>query len=185
MRHLIYGYLMRLLGVLRGIVHLGSVTMETHYEAVCRDAFGNIKWIAHEHNLVVTAGLNKLIDACFKTGLTTPAWYLGLKSTGTPNAADTMSSHATWTELVAYSEATRPAFTAGTVSGGSVSNSASKARFTANGSMTVLGLFMTDNNTKSGTTGTLYGAGDFTEGSRAMVSGDTRDVTATVSATAS
>ena len=33
--------------------------------------------------------------------------------------------------------------------------------------------------------GTLYGAADFTEGSRAMVSSDTLDVTATVSATAS
>lgn len=163
---------------------LGAVAMETRYEVVCRDAAGRIKWTATAKNLVVTAGLNKLIDACFKTGLTTPAWYLGLKSTGTPNAADVMSSHATWTELVAYSEATRPAFTPGTVSAGSVSNSASKARFTANGSMTVLGLFLTDNNTKSGTTGTLYGAADFSEGSRGMVTNDTLDVTATISATA-
>jgi hypothetical protein len=164
---------------------LGTVAMETNYEVVCRDKDGNEKWTAHIHNLVVTAGLNKLIDACFKTGLASPAWYLGLKSTGTPLAADTMSSHGSWTELTAYSEAARPTWTPGTVSAGSVSNSASKARFTANGSMTVLGLFMTDNATKSGTTGTLYGAGDFSEGSRTMVSSDTLDVTATVSATAS
>ena len=165
--------------------HLGAVAMETRYEAVCRDAAGRIKWTATAKNLVVTAGLNKLIDACFKTGLASPAWYLGLKSTGTPNAADTSASHATWTELTAYDEATRPAFTAGTVSAGSVSNSASKARFTASGSMTVLGLFLIDNNTRGGTTGTLYGAADFTEGSRAMVDNDTLDVTATISAAAS
>ena len=129
--------------------HLGAVAMETRYEAVCRDAAGRIKWTATAKNLVVTAGLNKLIDACFKTGLASPAWYLGLKSTGTPNGGRRLASHATWTELTAYDEATRPAFTAGTVSAGSVSNSASKARFTASGSMTVLGLFLTDINTKS------------------------------------
>jgi hypothetical protein len=164
---------------------LGAVAMETRYEVVCRDAAGNIKWVATAKNLVVTAGLNALITACFKTIPSSVDWYLGLKSTGTPDAADTMSSHGTWTELTAYSESTRPTWTAGSVSSGSVSNTASKARFTANGSMTVLGLFMTSNNTKSGTTGTLYGAADFTEGSRAMVSSDTLDVTATVSATAS
>ncbi len=163
---------------------LGTVQMETRYEAVCRDASGAIKWIAHVKNLVVTAGLNKLLDAAFKTGLTTPAWYVGLKSTGTPAAGDTMSSHSTWTELTAYSESVRQTFTPGTISGGSVNNSGSKAVFTANGSMTVLGLFLADNSTKSGTTGTLYGAGDFSEGSRAMVSGDTLTVTCTLTAAA-
>ena len=164
--------------------HVGTVEMTTRYEAICRDAQGRVKWIAHATNLVVTAGLNKLIDACFKTGLAAPAWYLGLKSTGTPAAADTMASHATWTELIAYDEAARPAFTAGTVSAGSVSNTAAKARFTASGNMSVLGLFMTDVSTKEGTTGTLYGAADFAEGSRTMVNDDTLDVTATVSAAA-
>jgi len=51
--------------------------------------------------------------------------------------------------------------------------------------MTVVGLLMCSNNTKGGTTGTLYGGADFSEGSRAMVDNDTLDVTATVSATAS
>jgi hypothetical protein len=164
---------------------LGAVAMETYYDVVCRDKDGNFKWRATIENLVVTAGLNKIIDACFKTGLASPAWYLGLKSSGTPSAGDTMGTHATWTELTAYAEAARPTWTPGTVSSGSLSNSASKARFTANGSMTVLGLFMADNSTKGGGTGTLYGAGDFTEGSRTMVSSDTLDVTATVTATAS
>ena len=164
---------------------LGTVAMETRYEAVCRDADGRIKWIATAKNLVVTAGLNKLLDACFKTGLATPLWYLGLKSTGTPQAADTMASHATWTELTAYDEAARPAFTPGTISNGSVSNSAAKAVFTASGNMTVLGIFMATSATKSETGSTLYGAADFSEGSRAMVDNDTLTVTATLSATAS
>jgi hypothetical protein len=165
--------------------HIGNVSMETRYEAVCRDAQGRIKWIATAKNIVVTEGLNTLITACFKTIASSVTWYLGLKSTGTPAAGDVMNSHGTWTELTAYDEAARPGWTAGTVAAGSVSNTASKARFTASGSMTVLGLFMTSVATKGGTTGTLYGAADFTEGSRAMVDNDTLDVTATVSATAS
>ena len=32
------------------------------------------------HNLITTAGVNKLLDATFKTGLTSPAWYVGLIS---------------------------------------------------------------------------------------------------------
>jgi len=166
--------------------NLGSAMMETLYEAICRDKDGHVKWIAHAKNLVVTEGLNTLISNTFKSAAGSVVWYLGLKSTGTPVAGDVMNSHASWTELVAYSEANRVTFNnSGTVTGGSLSNSANKARFTANGNMTVYGLFMTSSNTKSGTTGTLYGAADFSEGSRSMVSSDTLDVTATVSATAS
>ena len=47
--------------------NLGAVAMITFYEAVCRDAQGNIKWVATAKNLVVTEGLNALIAACFKT----------------------------------------------------------------------------------------------------------------------
>jgi len=166
---------------------LGAVKMATHYEVVCRDKDGNLKWIAHADNLVVNEGLTALVTACFKTIPGSVTWYLGLK--GTANAfaaADTMASHVNgWTELTAYDEATRPEWVEGTVTNGSVSNTLSKARFTASGSMTVVGLFMTSNNTKGGTTGTLYGGADFSEGSRAMVDNDTLDVTATVSATAS
>lgn len=166
---------------------LGTVKMKTHYEAVCRDKDGNIKWIATAENLVVTAGLNILLNNTFDTVAGAVLWYLGLKGTATAFVAgDTMSSHGAWTELASYSEANRPAWTKnGASTTGSMSNSSSKARFTANGSMTVVGMFMVNNNTKSGTTGTLYGGADFTEGNRSMVSSDTLDVTATVSATAS
>jgi hypothetical protein len=161
-----------------------QVKMRTVYEAVCRDATGRIKWVATAHNIVVTAGLNKLLDATFKTGLAAPLWYVGLKSTGTPDPADTMASHVTWTELTAYDEAARPAWTPGAISAGSVSNTGAKARFTASGNMTILGLFLTDIATKAGATGTLYGAADFSEGTRTMVDNDTLDVTATLTAAA-
>jgi hypothetical protein len=132
-----------------------------------------LRWNDTIKNLVVTAGRNKLLDATFKTGLAAPAWYVGLKDTGTPDAADTMGSHVTWATISPYSNATDPAFTPGTISAGAVNNSASKAVFTINGTDDVFGAFLKDDNTVDGTTGTLYGAGDFTGGTRSVLSGDT------------
>lgn len=142
-----------------------------------------VMWTEDIQNLTVTAGLNKLLDATLKTGLTTPLWYIGLKLSGTIAATDTMASHAGWAETTPYSDATRPAFTPGTIAAGSVNNGAAKAVFTINATATVAGCFMADNNTKGGTSGTLYGAGDFAV-PRAVASGDTLNVQATASLTA-
>ncbi len=94
-------------------------------------------------------------------------------------AADTMASHAGWTENQNYSEANRPTITLGTVASQSVDNSASKAVFTINASGTIGGVFVTTDNTKGGTTGTLYGGGVFTGGSKAVANSDTLNVTHT------
>lgn len=141
-------------------------------------------WVDEFLNLVVTAGRDKYLDATLKTGLTTPAWYVLLKNTGTVVAADTMSSHGGWTENTTYSNANRPTWVAGTVSAGSIDNSANKAAFNINGTTTIFGAGMTDNNTKGGTSGTLLGAGDFAA-SRSVADGDTLNVTVTCSLTAS
>lgn len=162
---------------------LGTAKAETHYRVECFDKDGNLKWVDEFDNLVTTAGLNKLLDATLKTGLTTPAWFVGLvdgASSPTYAAGDTMGSHAGWTESTAYSNATRPAFTPGSISGGSVDNSASKAAFTINATATIAGCFLADNSTKGGTTGTLYGEGNFAA-NRSVVSGDTLNVTVTPS----
>jgi hypothetical protein len=143
---------------------------------------GKKVWEDGFENLVVTAGLNKYLDATLKTGLASPVWYVALKNTGTVVAADTMASHAGWTENVTYSEATRVAWTPGAVAAGSVDNSASKANFSINGSTTIFGGFLTDTSAKSGATGILLGGGDF-GASRAVISGDTLAVTVTCSLT--
>jgi hypothetical protein len=63
-----------------------------------------------------------------------------------------------------------------------ITNSASVAVFSINGTTTVGGAFLTSNNTKGGTTGILFSASDFTApGDRAVVSGDTLNVTYTFS----
>jgi hypothetical protein len=159
-------------------LHLGP-RLKTHWRVECFDRFGAEKWIEDYYNLIVTAGLNKILDATFKTGLASPAWFLGLKGTGTVVLGDTMGSHGGWLVITPYSNASRPAFTPGTISGGSMDNSASKGVFNINTSSTVYGAFICDS--ASGTSGVLYGAGDFNT-PRTVESGDTLNLLVTLSA---
>ena len=158
------------------------------FEVICRDKDGNVKWSAQSHNLVVNVGLQDMNTKYFSGSSYTAAWYIGLYGAGasnTPAAGDTMASHAGWTENVAYSEATRPACTFGTATTADpsvITNSASSAVFTINGTTTIGGAFLTSNNTKSGTSGTLFSASDFSApGDRSVISGDSINVTYTFS----
>jgi hypothetical protein len=149
------------------------------YHVVCRGADGTVRWEEEYDNLVTNEGLDELLNTTLKALAPQANWYLGLKAAGAAAGADTMASHADWAELSIYSNATRPAWTGGTVVSQSVSNTASKAVFNINAGGTVAGSFLTSNNTKGGATGKLYSAGDFAGGSRAVISGDTLEVTAT------
>lgn len=103
-----------------------------------------------------------------------------------PRPADTMASKS-FNELTAYSEANRQAWTKnGAPSGGAMSNSSSKARFTINAANTrIFGGFLTSDNTKAGTTGTLFGGGLFSVGSKLLQSAELLDVQVDLSVTAS
>ena len=165
-----------------------SASAKGVYKIQCHDAQGNLKWEDEAPNLVVNVGLQDMNAKYFTGSAYTAAWYIGLYGSGatnSPAAGDTMSSHAGWTEVVAYSQATRPACTFGTPTTANPSvatNSASPATFSINATTTVGGAFLTSNNTKSGTTGTLYSAADFSApGDRAVTNGDTLSVTYTLS----
>jgi hypothetical protein len=154
------------------------------FTATCYDKDGNLKWEAKSPNLVVNVGLADMNDKYFSGSGYTAAWYIGLygaAATNDPAAGDTMASHAGWTEVTDYSQATRPAATFGsaTVADPSViDNSGSPAQFSINGTTTVGGAFLTSDDTKSGTTGILFSASDFqSPGDRSVVSGDTVNVT--------
>lgn len=158
------------------------------YVVECFDKDGNLKWVAESKNLVVNVGLQYMAGVALTSTTQITSWYIGLYGAGasnTPNPTDTMSSHGGWTENITYSEATRPAatFAAATNANPSVvTNSASKAAFTINGTTTIGGAFLTSNNTKLGTTGTLFSAADFSApGDRSVVSGDILNVTYTFS----
>ena len=165
-----------------------SASAKGVYKIQCHDKDGNLKWEDEAPNLVVNVGLQDMNAKYFTGSAYTAAWYIGLYGSGatnSPAAGDTMSSHAGWTEVVAYSQATRPACTFGTPTTANPSvatNSASPATFSINATTTVGGAFLTSNNTKSGTTGTLYSAADFSApGDRAVTNGDTLSVTYTIS----
>jgi len=158
------------------------------FHMVCRDKDGNLKWEATSKNLVVNVGLQYMAGSALTSVTQITSWYIGLYGAGasnTPAAGDTMSSHAGWTEVVPYSNATRVAATfatATTANPSVVTNSASPASFTINATSTVGGAFLTSGSAKSGTTGTLFSAADFgSPGDRSVVSGDSLSVTYTFS----
>lgn len=160
-----------------------TLKLENIYVVECFGPDGKLKWTDDIHNIVVYAGLNDLLDKYLKGSSYTAAWYVGLTgSSPTPANSDTMASHGGWTDDATYSNATRPALTLGTVASQSVDNSASKAVFNINGTATIGGAFVVSNSTKSGTTGTLYGVGAFTGGNKSVGSGDTLNVTVTLTA---
>lgn len=147
----------------------------------CYDSNGNLKWGETKKNLVTTEGLDHILSTTFKGGTQITAWYVGLKNAGSVSAGDTMSSHAGWTEDVNYSQSVRQTLTLGAVASASVDNTANKAIYSINATSTIAGAFITSNNTKSGTSGTLYGVVDFSS-ARSVISGDTLEVTVTLTA---
>lgn len=138
---------------------------ETWYDVECYYD-GVLAWRDRFHNLVTTAGLNKLLDATLVTGSAAPTWYVGLVTSTSFvafAASDTMASHSGWVESQNYSGGVRPTWTPGTISAGSVNNGASKATFNMSASDTIIGCFMANSSTLGGTTGTLYGVGSFSQ----------------------
>lgn len=147
------------------------------YCVECIGADGKVKWSDEVKNLVTTVGKTDIVDKYFKGSAYTAAWYMGLAGAGTKAAGDTLASHAGWSEVTPYT-GNRPAITFGTTSGGS--NTATAVSYTINATQTVAGAFVASVNT--GTSGTLYSVSDFSA-SRSVISGDTLNVTLTVSAT--
>jgi hypothetical protein len=231
------------------------VQMRTRYTVECVAPDGAVRWAEQFDNIVVTAGLNALLNNTFDAAAGSVNWFVGLigANTGTvaitsgaaaitgtgtdfqttdvgsditivgagaaaadlvttvlsrssvtaavananasttvtgaafavePRPADTMATKS-FNETTPYSDATRPAWTKNAAaSGGAMSNSSSRASFTINATGRVFGAFLTSNNTKGGTTGTLYGGGLFSTGSRSVLNGDTLNVQVDLSATA-
>jgi hypothetical protein len=151
------------------------------FTITCYDKDGNLKWEDSAKNLVVNQGLKDMNDKYFSGSGYTAAWYLGLitgPSSGTSFVAgDTLAIHGGWTEDTNYS-GNRKAVTFGaatTADPSVISNSASPAQFTMNGTTTIAGAFLTT--VASGTSGILFSEADFqSPGDRAVVSGDVLNV---------
>lgn len=158
------------------------------FKVQCFDKDGNLKWEDENHNLVVNEGLQYMCGTALTSVTQITTWYIGLYGAGASNApaaGNTMASHTSWTEVTPYSNANRPTctFATATTANPSVAtNSASVAVFNINATETVGGAFLVSNNTKGGSTGTLFSAADFSApGDRAVTSGDTLNVSYSLS----
>lgn len=171
----------------------GGLTAGGHFIVECFDKDGNLKWEDTAENAVTGVGLDYLLNISLGAGTQITTWYIGLVDNSgftTLAAADTAASHGGWTEAASgnYSQTTRPSWTPSTSSGGagSVANSSTvNFSMTNSSALTVKGLFLISDNTKGGTSGTLFSTAAFTGGTQATNSGDTLKITYTVSATSS
>lgn len=155
-----------------------NLTACHHYEIECFGPDGNLKWLEEFDNLVVDTGLDDIVDTYYGGANYTAAHYVGLTD-GTPTPADddTMAAHAGWAEVEDYDEADRPDLVMAASAGGVATNSANKAVYTINSPVTAGGAFITSDDTKGGTAGTLVSVGAFAAGDRAAQAGDTINVT--------
>jgi hypothetical protein len=147
-----------------------------------RNKAGKLIGIYRTPNGIVDVGLNKILDDMFNAGSQSSLWYLGLVDNGGWTSfadADTMGSHAGWTESTVYTAGTRPQWTVGAAAARQVTN-ASTVDFAINGSATLKGIFVVDDDTKSGTSGTLWATAAFSS-TIVVASSDTLKVTYTVS----
>ncbi len=150
-----------------------------HVECV-RD--GKIIWEEIIENLVTTVGKNDILDKYLAGAAYTQTIRMGLKGVGVAVVGDTQVSHASWLEqglanLPTYTgNRPSPAFSAAAAG---VKATSAAVSFAITGTGTVGGVFINNGGsaTKDDTTGILFSAGDFSGGSRAVLSGDTLNVT--------
>ena len=150
------------------------------YWVTCIGPDGQVKWSDDFHNLVVNEGLQDMNNKYFRSTGYTTVLYLGLVSGATSPtyaAADTLASHAGWTESTAYTGSRKSAtfgVTATSADPSVITNGASPSSFSMNATATIAGAFLC---TSTDNSGVLFSAGSFTGGNKSVDSGDTLNVT--------
>ncbi len=146
---------------------------------------GELIGIDEWKNIVTNEGLEYMLEVALAVDSETQEanWYVGLVKGATPTFAnaDTLSSHAGWTEASPGTDYTgnRIAWVGAAATGTTTkttTNSASKASFPILTSFTAGGAFLAS--VATGTAGILYAEGDFTGGDRAVQNGDTLEIQA-------
>lgn len=158
---------------------------------VHRDRFGRIKDIEEGKNIVVNEGINYI----FNNDTAAASIYMGLIGAGTPASGWTMTQAGGSSGALSdadgdreihseYDEAARQAWTIVDSTAQSLTNTASPAVFTFNGSISVTGAFLSTVNTKNNQTGTLIAAKLFSS-AKAMDNGETLTITYAISGSSS
>lgn len=151
------------------------------FHVTCVGADGKVKWSELCPNTVTTEGKNAMLDKFLGLAAAYAAMGMGLHTT-VGNASSTYATPSPQVESVVYSNANRPTPSFSAASAGSKATSAAVA-FNINGSATITGVFLALGaagvTTKSDTAASaiLLSTGTFSGGSRAVVNGDTLNVT--------
>lgn len=160
-----------------------EVTIGGHFHVECVRN-GEVVWEEDCDNLITDVGKASILDVYLGRLTAMTAIHLGLKAAGSPANADTMASHAGWTEIASSVVAARgvPAFAVASGTGTVTKVTSAVVAFTVATATNVViaGCFivMSGTSAPANTTGTLYSVGDFTA-SRTVNSGDTLNVTYT------
>jgi len=157
------------------------------YEIECIGSDGKLKWREAIDNVVQTVGKNLALDTFLAgSAYTVTGPYMGLISSTSytaVDASDTMASHAGWleaggTNAPTYSGNRKTAAWSAAAAGSKALSSALSFAITSTG--TVKGAFLVFGSgasaTKDNTSGTLWSAGTFSTGDKAVVNGDTLNV---------
>jgi hypothetical protein len=136
-----------------------------------------------DFNLVTNEGLNSLLNVGLNGATQLTAWYLGLfQGNYTPVSTDTAAVIAgNSTESSSYAGTTRPQWIPVAASGQSITNSAARASYTFNASVTIYGAFLISSAVIGGSTGALLSAARFTK-AKPVVANDQLLLTYTLSA---
>ena len=173
--------------VIRGAGLGESADAHGRYEIECIGADGKLKWREVIDNVVATVGKNLALDTFLAgSAYTVTGPFMGLISStsySAVSAGDTMASHAGWleaggTNAPTYSGNRKTAAWSAAASGAKALSAALSFAITSSG--TVKGAFLCYGsgavNTKDSTAGTLWSAGTFSIGDKAVVNGDTLNV---------
>ena len=157
------------------------------YEVECIGADGKRKWREVIDNVVCTVGKNLMLDTAFAgSAYSVTGPYMGLISSisySAVAAGDTMASHSGWleaggTNAPTYTGNRKTAVWSAATAGGKALSVALSYAITSTG--TVKGAFLCFGSgavaTKDDTNGTLWSAGTFSTGDKAVVNGDTLNV---------
>lgn len=119
--------------------------------------------------------LAAILDCYFRGNSPPSILYIGIVNadgfTAFDPVNDDLSSHPGWTELVDYSESTRVQWTPGAVIGDSPAsvNNPGGNTITPTANNSAIGVFLSDDNNKAGTTGQLIGPFYFENGTQDLI----------------
>ena len=168
----------------------GRLMIASKWDFECYDKHGNLKWQElNRPNVVTTEGLNKLLEVMFRHGLQIEDddWFIAPIETDTTAAITQTYAVPVYTEWDGYTEAARQLYVPAAASGGAITNTASKAAFTASEDKTLYGAALVGGGTDGATWkdtaggGILFCYSKFGT-SKGVESGDTFKVTCAIQA---